>query len=222
MTSTGIRAGGRALCAVLLLGAIASCTAGCTAVAAGEPYSDPQIPLPSAASRYPSPAAAGPMDQAPAIPTARPGATVDAAAQAKADAWVAGARLPPGAVAVASPPPETTIDSQSQGWWCAPMAQADAYWTVPGMELGHAANWLRAHPSNGLRIVGPDYVAPDPTVTNEAVYDFPSPSAYEGMTFELASWRPHGAVIHLEVGVLARQSACATAAPGTELSTAGG
>lgn len=213
---------GRTALGALLIAGVGWGLAGCTAVTTDQPYSDPQIPLPSAAPGYPSPTAADPMDRAPAVPTARPGATVDAAAQAKADAWVAGARLPPGAVRVTVAPAETTIDDQSQGWWCAPMAHAEAYWTVPRMDLGHAGNWLRAHPSNGLHIVGPTHVAPDPAVTNDAVYDFPSPSAYQGMTFELASWRPGGTVIHLEVGVLATQSACATAAPGTELSTAGG
>jgi hypothetical protein len=162
------------------------------------------------------------MDQAPAIPTPRPGSTVDPAAQARANAWVAGARVPPGAVKVAYPPSGTTIDDVGQDWWCAPMAEADAYWRVPAMDLGRTANWLRSHPSNGLKVTDPAPQAMDPAVTNASVSDFPNPTAFQGMTFQIASWGQDRAVIHLMVGVLAKDSVCASAAPGTALMTAGG
>ena len=102
------------------------------------------------------------------------------------------------------------------------MAEVDAYWRVPGMDLNRVSNWLRVHPSNGLKIIGPTHVAPDPNVTNDAVYDFPSPMAFEGMTFGLASWGQKSAVIHLQIGVLGKSSVCATPGPGAELGTAGG
>jgi hypothetical protein len=123
---------------------------------------------------------------------------------------------------VSSPPPGTTINSQSQSWWCQPMAEADAYWTVTGMGVVEAANWLRAHPSNGLTVVYPEPETPDPTLTNDSVNDFPSATAYEGMTFQLAAWGSDRAVIHLEIGVLSSDSTCATASPGEQLMTAGG
>lgn len=162
------------------------------------------------------------MDRAPAIPAPGPGATVDAAALQKAQTWLSGARLPPGAVEVRYPPSGTTVDDQYQDWWCRPMAEVDAYWQVPGMSASRASNWLRAHPSNGLDVIGPTYIAPDATSTNQAVSDFPSPEAFEGMTFDLASWGRNGSVIHLQIGVLASSAVCATPALGSELRTAGG
>jgi hypothetical protein len=202
-----------------VLAAIVSCVAGC-AGPAGEVSSGVQPPV---ASIAPSPTGSvDPMDQAPAIPTPKPGATVDAAAQAKADAWLAGAVLPPGAVKVQSPPSGTSIGSVHQGWWCQPMATAGAYWTVSGMGMVDAANWLRQHPSNGLQVVYPALETPNPDLTNDSVFDFASPTATEGMTFQLATHGDSGAVIHLEIGVLAQDSVCATAGPGSQLMTAGG
>jgi cytochrome c1 len=158
---------------------------------------------------------------APAIPSQSPDASADPAARAKAAAWLAGALVPPGATRVRTPPSGTTIDSENQDWWCRPMAEADAYWTVSGMDLPQVSDWLRAHPSNGLKNIGPASLPADPAVTNDAVHDFASASAFEGMTFELASWG-HGTVIHLQVGVLGTDSVCATPPPGTQLGTAGG
>ena len=51
---------------------------------------------------------------------------------------------------------------------------------------------------------------------------FPSPTAFEGMTFNLASWDDNGAVIHLQIAVLSSNSTCATAGHGQQLMTAGG
>lgn len=102
------------------------------------------------------------------------------------------------------------------------MAKSEAYWTVSGMSMVDAANWLRAHPSNGLRVVFPSLETPNPDVTNDYVHDFPSPTAFEGMTFNLASLGDNGAVIHLQIAVLSSNSTCATAGPGQQLMTAGG
>lgn len=102
------------------------------------------------------------------------------------------------------------------------MAEADAYWTVNGMSMVEAANWLRAHPSNGLTVVSPQPETPDPALTNDSVNDFPSATASEGMTFQLATWGSDRTVIHLRVGVLSPNSTCATASPGGSLMTAGG
>jgi hypothetical protein len=148
--------------------------------------------------------------------------TADAASSAKAAAWLAGAVLPPGAVRVQSPPTGTRIAGQQQGWWCEPMAKAQAYWTISGMSMIDAANWLRTHPSNGLKVVFPGLETPNPGETNDYVHDFPSPMAYEGMTFNLATWGANGAVIHLQLAVLSANSVCATAPPGQGLATAGG
>lgn len=207
---------------MLLLVAAGAGLTGCAGVHAGALGSDPPTPLPSAAPVRPSASAADPMDQAPAIPRPRPGAVVDASAQAKADRWLAGAKLPPAAFKVVDAPAGTTIDDQSQGWWCEPMAHAEAYWKVPGMNLSHTADWLSAHPSNGLKIIGPAHVAVDPNVTNASVFDFPDAAAFQGMTFSLASWGRTGSVIHLQIGVLAHDSVCATPPPGSQLGTAGG
>ncbi|QDZ15504.1 hypothetical protein [Humibacter ginsenosidimutans] len=159
----------------------------------------------------------------PTVPSPRPGVTADAASEAKAAAWLAGARVPPGATLVKSPPPGTAIDDQEQGWWCEPMAEREAYWTVSGMTMVEVANWLRAHPSNGLTVVDPPPLeTPSPDATNDYVHDFPSPTAFEGMTFNLATWGNDSAVIHLQLAVLSTNSACATAGPGQQLMTAGG
>lgn len=191
---------------------------GLFAVLSGHPSPPTGHPAPPSLTHSALPSS----NSAPAIPVPSPGVTADAAAQAKAKRWMAGARVPPGAVEVDSPPPGTTINDQWQNWWCQPMAEQEAYWKVPGMNLGRAANWLRAHPSNGLHIVGDTFVPPNPVVTNDAVYDFPSPGASEGMTFNVASWGQSGAVIHLQIGVLSKNSVCASAPPGSELGTAGG
>ncbi|MGN6742160.1 MAG: hypothetical protein ACTHJL_02530 [Amnibacterium sp.] len=212
----------RTLAVALLTAAGGAGLAGCAAFTSGDPMADPPVPLAAPASQIPSPTAVDPAEEGPTMPTPKPGATVDPAAAAKVARWVAGARVPPGAVKTSHPPEGTTIDDENQGWWCEPMAEADAYWRLPSMDLSRTANWLRAHPSNGLKLVGPGDEAPDPNLPNASVNDVPSPTAFQGMTFEIASWGPHGSVIHLQVGVLAKDSVCATAAPGTGLMTAGG
>lgn len=118
---------------MVLVGAAGAALTGCSGIHGGALGSDPPVPLSSAAPEQPSASAVDPVDQAPAIPTARPGAVVDSAAQAKANRWLAGALLPPGAVRVSDPPPGTTISDESQGWWCEPMAHAEAFWKIPTM-----------------------------------------------------------------------------------------
>ena len=211
----------RVIAVAILTAVAAAAVAGCAAPR-GAAASGAEVPAPRNTSPGSDASSEAPIDQAPAVPSPTAGVTADATAQAKAGAWLAGAVLPPGAIRVPSPPPGTTIDSQTQGWWCQPMAEADAYWTVTGMSMIEAANWLRAHPSNGLTVVYPEPETPDPTLTNDSVHDFPSATAYEGMTFQLATWGNDRAVIHLEIGVLSPNSTCATASPGEQLMTAGG
>ena len=207
--------------ALLAAAAVAAALTGCAAVGE-QANAGPTSPTAHEAPVDPTPGSADPMAAGAAIPSPTPGVTADAAAQAKAAAWLAGAVLPPGAVQVSSPPGGTSIDAQNQGWWCQPMAEADAYWTVSGMSMVDAANWLRVHPSSGLKVVYPQLETPDPDLTNDMVNDFPSPTSFEGMTFNLATWGTDGAVIHLELGVLSSNSTCATPHPGEQLMTAGG
>ena len=212
----------RVIAGAILTAAVAAASlAGCAAPG-GPATSGTDVPALRETSPAPHGRGAASMDQAPAIPSPTAGVTADAASRAKADGWLAGAVLPPGAVRVPSPPPGTTINDQSQSWWCQPMAEADAYWTVTGMSMVEAANWLRAHPSNGLTVVSPQPETPDPALTNDSVNDFPSATASEGMTFQLATWGSDRTVIHLEIGVLSPNSTCATASPGEQLMTAGG
>lgn len=180
------------------------------------------VSAPPAPTLIGAPSPAPTAERGPVVPPPRPAVTADAASKAKAAAWLAGAVLPPGASRVQSPPPGTSIDDEEQSWWCEPMAKADAYWTVSGMSMVDAANWLRTHPSNGLQVVFPTLEPPHPDATNDYVNDFPSATAYEGMTFDLATWGSSATVIHLQLAVLSSNSTCATAGPGQQLMTAGG
>ena len=181
-------------------------------------------PRPAAAQTSPSapaPSITPTFPDAPAFPVASPGATVDAASQHKAESWVADAAVPPGAVK-SSTQPDGVASGAAPEMWCAPMADAVGYWTLPSMSADATLAWLTSHASGGMMVAS---ASGNPRVGNETnvggtVVDEPAPSSLEALIFTVTPIGS-GAGIRADAFTKAAGSVCATPPPGTMLGIGG-
>lgn len=142
----------------------------CTALAgcaSGTGTADPGAgPAPLATSESPAPSAG------------------EAAALAQAQAWLDAANLPPGAVRVEKSP--VRFDSGTT-WPCGPYEELVGYWTVPGMTVVDAANWLAQNPTADLVTTLPAPVSDEwGPVSSATVGYIPAVGAQEGVVYTLA------------------------------------
>ena len=173
---------------------------------------------PATAESSPSPTAAQTQIT---FPVADPGGKVDATSQHKANGWLAGAVVPPGAVSSRTQPAGVANDA-SPRMWCTPMAQAVGYWTLPDMSADDTWVWLRAHASQGMMVTSS---SSNPQSGNErnvggTVVDEPTPMSLEALIFTVT---PIGSGSGLRADAFAKatDSVCATPPPGTMLGIGG-
>ncbi|GAA4154581.1 hypothetical protein GCM10022286_02360 [Gryllotalpicola daejeonensis] len=152
---------------------------------------------------------------------ADPGAKVDAASQHKADGWLAGAVVPPGA-AKSGTQPAGVADGAGTEMWCAPMADAVGYWTLPHMSADDTMAWLESHPSAGMKVYAAtgNVRVGDETNVGGFVVDEPSLLSLEALIFTVTPIGS-GSGIRADAFTKAADSVCATAPPGTELGIGG-
>jgi hypothetical protein len=172
-----------------------------------------------AAASTPAPTAT--QQETPQFPVADPGGTVDAASQQKADGWLAGAALPPGAVK-SSTEPAGVADGAGTGMWCAPMADAIGYWTLPNMSADDAMAWLEANASQSMVIASAsgNPRTGDETNVGGFVVDEPTHMSLEAMIFTVTPIGA-GSGIRADAFAKAASSVCATPPPGTMLGIGG-
>lgn len=135
---------------------------------------------------------------------------VDAAAAAKADSWLEGAVLPSDAVLSESVPHTTfPFASSYYDWPCSPMETRTANWTIAGADLIDTANWLKEHPTAGLK----DPVPIPITVDDESEYDtvtlgnVPEADSLEGIAFTV-NRTADGVAVRAEIGVFTEDTVC--------------
>lgn len=158
---------------------------------------------------------------APSFPVANPGGKVDAASQHKADTWLAGAVVPAGAVK-SSTQPAGVASAAIPEMWCAPMADAVGYWTLPSMSADDTMAWLMSHASQGMTVSGG---SGNPRTGNETnvggtVVDEPAPMSLEALIFTVTPIGS-GSGVRADAFAIAADSVCATPPPGTELGIGG-
>lgn len=145
---------------------------------------------------------------------------VDAAAQQKVDTWLETAPMPPEAVRSAEQPADATFHSY-QGWTCSPMATATAYWTVDGISIVDASNWLLGHPVPGLMPTWTTPYEPRDEQSDAVTFgNIPELGSQEGIAFSVVK-RPGGIAIRAEAGVIPESAVCQTPAPGESFGSPG-
>jgi hypothetical protein len=129
----------------------------------------------------------------------------DAAARAQAQAWLDAAVLPPGAV---SSQVGGADFLSYQAWPCQPVEELEAFWTVPGMTVTQATNWLIAHPTADL-ITTAGGPVPEGDVDAASVGYIPGQGAQEGIVYTVAKMTD-GVAVRAEVAALAEDAVCST------------
>jgi hypothetical protein len=145
-------------------------------------------------------------------PAASPTPDEDAVARAQAQAWLDAAELPPGAVRASHAP--ASFNSYT-GWVCRPVAQLEAFWTVPGSTPADVADWLLAHPTAGLVTTYP-YAGERPASANldGATLGFiPADGSYQGIVYTVVK-TADGVAVRAEIAALTASATCQTLPPG--------
>ena len=150
-----------------------------------------------------------------ANPTA--GSSADAQAEAKAQSWIDGAVLPPGAVLSSEKP----LAAGGYGdaiyrWWCSPMELREAYWTVPGATVAETATFLSEHPTADLIVTLPFREFEGDVIHTATVPNAPTQDSLEGIIYTVAQTKD-GVAIRSLVGVIPESAVCPTPDPGTSL-----
>lgn len=204
----------------LLLAVIPSLTA-CAGVQ-NDAASDAHTALPAATSTpSPTPLPDSSTTAAPTFPIANPGAKVDAASQQKAEGWLAGAVVPPGAVK-STTQPVGAASGPGTDMWCQPMADAVGYWTLPSTSADDTLVWLESHASRGMNVYSVSGNARSGNASNVGgtVVDQPTPGSLEALIFSITPMGS-GSAIRADAFTKAASSVCATAQPGTMLGIGG-
>jgi hypothetical protein len=136
-------------------------------------------------------------------------APVDTDAQARADAWLAGAVVPPDAVASATAPDAAVPFSGSYyAWPCEPTVEATGYWTLEGATVADTAAWLSEHPTADLIVSTPTPVFPaDVEIDTINVGNSSAANPLEGIAFTV-SRTDSGVAIRAEIGAVPQSATC--------------
>lgn len=180
--------------ALLLASFLTVALAGCAT-----PASDAAGGAPATAT--PSASAVDAGEESPAVLTT---GSSDADALAQAHAWLDAATLPPGAV-----PADASVATFSSytGWPCGPVAELQAFWSIPDTTVGTAATWIAAHPTGDLisTAVGP--FDDDPEIQSAAVGYIPEQGAQEGIVYTVEK-TADGVAVRAEVAALTADGSC--------------
>lgn len=154
---------------------------------------------------------AGQRSTAP-TPSATPTPTgpADPDAAAKADSWLEGAVLPPGAVrseTIASS--NAPLSNSYYAWPCSPMEKRTGYWTVDLISVTEAANWMNEHPTADLMVAAPVTWPDDASIDSVGLGNVPERFALEGIAFTIAR-AGNGVAIRAEIGAFTKDTVCPT------------
>ena len=152
---------------------------------------DPSTPAPPATTPNPNPSLSA--SESP-----------DAEAQALARGWLDAAALPPGAVP--SDASRAAFTSYT-AWPCGPVAQLEAFWSIPGWTVSETANWLRDDPTGALIATGFGPVPENPAFQSATVGYIPTEGAQEGIVYTVEK-TPDGVAVRAEVAAQTASASC--------------
>ncbi|RWZ46128.1 hypothetical protein ELQ90_15985 [Labedella phragmitis] len=136
----------------------------------------------------------------------------DPESQAQAQAWLDAAVVPPGA----EPTPGAPASFNSfTGWVCQPVAELEGYWTVPGMSVTAATNWLITNPTADLVTTAGEPWPEDQDVDGASVGYIPADGTHQGIVYTVVKM-PGGSAIRAEVAALSENAVCPTPPDGGE------
>ena len=150
-------------------------------------------------------------------PATQPTAAESSDAQAQAHAWLDAAALPPGAVPADA---SVTTFSSYTGWPCGPVAELEAFWSIPGSTVSETANWLRENPTGGLISTGVGPVSESPDVQSATVGYIPAEGAQEGLVYTVEKTED-GVAVRAEVAALTAGASCPDLPDGGEYGAPG-
>lgn len=150
---------------------------------------DPSTPAPPATTLNPHPSLS---------------ASESSDAQAQAQAWLDAATLPPGAV-----PSDASVAAFSSytAWPCGPVAELEAFWSLPGWTVSETANWLRGNPTGALIPTGFGPVPDNPAFQSASVGFIPTEGAQEGIVYTVEK-TPDGVAVRAEVAAQTATASC--------------
>ena len=138
-------------------------------------------------------------------------------ARAQAQAWLDAAALPPEAVPAAA---SVATFSSFTGWPCGPVAELEAFWSIPDATVGETANWLSENPTGDLisTAVGP--IPDDPATQSATVGYVPEDGAQEGIVYTVE--KPgDGVAVRAEVAAQTADATCPDLPDGGEYGAPG-
>lgn len=170
--------------------ALAGCTSSDVAAGGGGPGSTPSPHETSAASE-------------PTGAVVQSGSS-DPEAQAQAHAWLDAAALPPGAV-----PADASVArfGSFTGWPCGPVAELEAFWSVPDSTVGEIANWLSENPPADLISTAGGPISDDAALQSAIVGYVPGEGAQEGIVYTVEKTQD-GVAVRAEVAAQTADAAC--------------
>lgn len=130
----------------------------------------------------------------------------DPEAEAQAQAWLDATAVPPGAEPSSYAPANF---SSFTGWVCQPVATLEAFWTVPGMTVTAATNWLITNPTADLVTTAGEPWPEDQDVDGSTVGFIPADGSYQGIVYTVARM-DEGVAIRAEIAALSENAVCAT------------
>jgi hypothetical protein len=135
---------------------------------------------------------------------------------------LATADVPPGSIS-STTRPAGVASALAMGFWCQPMADATAYWTVPGMSVDAVVDYLKTHAPHGLTFAEATgtNAAGDTNATVQLVEYAATPDAQNGLVYEVTTVGS-GAGIRADALAVPANATCATAPPGTAIGYWGG
>jgi len=150
-----------------------------------------------------------PSTPAPPATTLTPDPSLSASersdAGVRAHAWLDAATLPPGAV-----PSDASVAAFSSytAWPCGPVAELEAFWSIPGWTVSETANWLRGNPTGALISTGFGPVPDNPPALQSATVGYiPTEGAQEGIVYTVEK-TPDGVAVRAEVAAQTASASC--------------
>ncbi|MFC7788274.1 hypothetical protein ACU045_04740 [Microbacterium sp. MAHUQ-60] len=193
--------------AIILTVLLALTVAGCATpkeTSAGSPTSGGPSPAETAEESVP-------------VPEVVEAGSADGEARAQARAWLEVAALPEGAVRSDA---RVARFTSSTGWPCGPVAELEAFWSIPGATVSDTANWIRQHPTGDLITTAVGSVSDDPMYESAIVGYVPSEGAQEGIVYTVQR-TADGVAVRAEIAAQTATASCPDLPDGGEYGAPG-
>lgn len=135
-----------------------------------------------------------------------PALSADPEAAAKADRWLEDVRVPPNAVPLTASDPVPEFLSWYE-WPCSHMEERTVSWSIDGMNVAEALNWLAENPTADLLTTSSPSYDPQESYDGGSVGNVPEYDALEGIDFTVVA-TPEGVALRADIGVFTTATEC--------------